>query len=490
MSVTTLEARPLPSAPAAQETAGAPRAVGACGTVATVILGEILVQLGLGPITVALPGLSSALGVDAATGSWVLTVFILALAGSLLVAGRLGDLVGHRSMLVGGAGLYALGVLTAGVGPSFQTLLLGRAIQGVGAAMISGNNLAILTRAVSSGERGRAMGLLVFCSSSAGLAGSGLAAVVVNVGDWRWLFLPLAPLALYVGVRARSLPAADPASRGAHIDWAGAGTLIVAITALALALNHPHGTSSETVMPVFHNVLPAVAIVAGAAFVAVERRARPPLMDWARLRTVPFAASIGVNWILHMVMMAAMFLAPLAIERGLGMGGLASSALYMTVMASVVTTTLLGGWLHDRTSWPHLRTAAAGIVGAGMLLWAVAALAESYVGLLVVALLTGSGNGVLLAVNNTVIMGTLPAEFRGAASGMLETTRHFGHALGVTIPTALLALMASTTSDPGEAVLYGFAWSCALMGALTLGGAGLAWLSSGAAGPQTRTDRP
>ena len=456
---------------------------------ATVTLGEIMVQLGLAPITAVLPTLSAAVGVDAPTGSWVLTVFILSLAGSLLVAGRLGDLVGHRSMFGGGAVMYAAGSLLAGWATGFEMLLAGRAVQGVAAAMISGNNLAILTRAVSSAERGRAMGLLVFCSSSAGLVGSGLAALVINVGDWRWLFLPLVPLALYVGMRARALPTAERSARAGQIDWAGASTLVVAITALALALNHPHGASSETVMPIFHQVLPAVAIVAGLAFLVVERRARPPLMDWARLRTVPFAASIAVNWILHMVMMAAMFLGPVAIERGLGMGGLASSALYMTVMASVVTTTLLGGWLHDRTAWPHLRTVAAGIVGLGMLLWAVTALAESYAGMLVVALFTGSGNGILLAVNNTVIMGTLPAQFRGAASGMLETTRHFGHALGVTIPTALLALVASTTPDPTQAVLHGFAWSCALMGAVTLGGAGLAWLSRSASVSRPQADR-
>ena len=447
--------------------------------VTIVILGEVLVQLGLAPITVALPALSAAVGVDAATGSWLLTVFILALAGSLLVAGRLGDLIGHRSMFAGGAGLYAAGSLVAGLGPGFETLLLGRGVQGVGAAMISGNNLAILTRAVPSGERGRAMGLLAFCSSLAGLVSSGLAAVVVNLGDWRWLFLPLVPLALFVGIRARALPAAESSVAASRIDWAGAATLVVAISALALALNHPHGASSETIMPVFHQVLPAVAVVAAAVFIVVERRARPPLMDWARLRTIPFAASVGVNWILHMVMMAAMFLGPVLIERGLGMGGLASSTLYLTVLASVVTTTLLGGWLHDRARWPHLRTMAAAVVGVGMLLWAVAALAESYAGMLAVALFTGSGNGILLAVNNTVIMGTLPGRFRGAASGMLETTRHFGHALGVTIPTALLALTAGAAADPAAAIREGFAWSCTLMGAIGLAGAGLAWLSSG-----------
>jgi MFS family permease len=454
---------------------------GVRGIVGTVILGEVMVQLGLAPITVALPGLSAAMGVDAPTGSWILTVFILALAGSLLVAGRLGDLLGHRVMFGGGAALYAIGSLGAGLAGGFEMLLVGRAIQGVGAAMISGNNLAILTRTVSPKERGRAMGVLAFCASIAALVGSGIGALVVNVGEWRWLFLAMIPLALVACARSRGLPSPESSIEATRVDWAGAATLVVAITALALALNHPHGTASEAVMPVFHQLLPAVALVAGALFVAIERRARPPLMDWARLRTLPFAAAVGVNWILHMAMMAAMFLGPILIERGFALGGLASATLYLTVMGSMIVTTMLGGWLHDRTRWRGLRPTAAFVIAGGLVLWAVAALLESYVALLAVAVVTGLGNGILLAVNNTVLMGTLPARYRGAASGMLETTRHFGHALGVTIPTAILALAATATPDFGDAVRYGFAWSSGLMGLVALGAAALALVPSGEA---------
>lgn len=127
------------------------------GVLVTVGIGEILVQLGLTPVVAVIPGLAAALGVDAADGAWVLTVFILALAGTLLVCGRLGDLVGHRTVFAWGAMVYALGGILAGLLASVPMLLISRALQGLGAAMVSGNNLAILTRAIPAARQGRAI---------------------------------------------------------------------------------------------------------------------------------------------------------------------------------------------------------------------------------------------------------------------------------------------------------------------------------------------
>src|SRR5207249_4674463 len=141
---------------------GAARSVGASvdvprSTVITVGIGETLVQFGLTPVVAVIPGLGSALGVGAADAAWILTVFILALAGTLLVCGRLGDLVGHRQMFGAGTLVYAFGAILGGLSPGLGMLLVARALQGVGAAMVSGNNLAILTAAVPVEQQGRAI---------------------------------------------------------------------------------------------------------------------------------------------------------------------------------------------------------------------------------------------------------------------------------------------------------------------------------------------
>src|SRR5213592_1113562 len=104
-------------------------------TVITVGIGETLIQFGLTPVVAVIPGLGSALGVGAAEAAWILTVFILALAGTLLVCGRLGDLVGHRQMFGAGTLVYAFGAILGGLSPGLGMLLVARALQGVGAAM-------------------------------------------------------------------------------------------------------------------------------------------------------------------------------------------------------------------------------------------------------------------------------------------------------------------------------------------------------------------
>jgi MFS family permease len=452
-------------------------AVGVRRTVLTVAIGETLVQFGLSPVTAVMPSLAAAVGVDTADGAWILTVFILALAGSLLVFGRLGDLVGHHRIFGLGALLYTIASLAAGLSTGFGMLLGARIAQGVGAAMVSGNNLAILARAVPPESRGRAIAVIATASSLAAVVGSGLATAAVALGGWPLVFFGAAPLSLWAALRARRLPGGGASPKRAPVDWAGAALLVVTTTLVAIVLNHPHTETSEAVMPLFHGWLPVLALLSGAAFVLVERRVGVPLLDWGQLRNGPFASAIGVNLILHLTMMAAMFLGPVLVVRGMGMSATAGGMLMVVVQASVTLTALLGGWLHDRTRAGWIRPVAAAVLTAGFAAWAVAGLEGSYGGVLAAGALGGLGLGVLLAVNNAVIMGALPADARGVASGMLETTRHFGHALGVTIPTAIVAFVTAALSGRGGEALalrVSFFWACLAMALIAAAGVGLA----------------
>lgn len=431
----------------------------------TVSLGDLLVQLGLTPVMPVIPALAATLGVSATDGAWTVSVFVLALAGTLLVAGRLGDLIGHRRLFGLGALVYAGGAFGAGVAPGFAALLVARAVQGLGAALISGNNLAILTRAVPAEQRGRAIAVVATIASVGSLAGAGLGTLVVALGLWQLLFFGVVPLGLLAFLRARGLPASGPEASRVAVDWAGAALLVVATTIWAVALNHPHSATAEPVMPVFHTWLPTLGLVAVVAFVLVERRVRAPLLDWRQLRNAAFAAAVLVNFVLHGTMMGAMFLGPLLVVRGLGLDTAAGGMLMVAVQLSVMATAYLGGWLHDRTRSPLLRPIAVGVIALGLAAWAGAALVGSYPALVGIGLLAGAGTGVLMAVNNTVIMGILPASARGVASGMLETTRHFGHAFGITVPTALLALVAAGAAGQPEpeVIRQGFSLACLLM---------------------------
>ena len=186
---------------------------------------------------------------------------------------------------------------------------------------------------------------------------------------------------------------------------------------------------------------------------------------------------------LHLTMMAVLFLGPVLIVRGLGQSDTASGMLMVAVQTSIVATAYLGGWLYDRTGSRWIRPGAAAILAVGFVAWALSGVARSHAALIAFGLFAGLGSGVLLAVNNAVIMTSLPDAYRGAASGMLETTRHVGHAFGVTIPTAILAVVtASLAGSEAGALRWGFFWSCLGMAVISLLGVLLALVPAGRSG--------
>ena len=448
------------------------------GTILTVGLGEVLVRLGLFPVTAVVPALATELGVNAADAGWILTVFILALAGSLLVCGRLGDLLGHPRLFVLGALIFASASAATAVITDFTTLVIARALQGVGAALVSGNNLAILVRGIPPERRGAAMGIVIAGTSLVNLLAAAVAPAMVATGYWQLIFFSPLPLAVWAAVRGRRLPDGRASTERVAVDWSGAVLLMLAMTFVAVLLNHPHTPSTEAVMPLFHAGGSALAAVAIVAFLLVERRVAAPLLDWRWLREPVFAAAVSVNFLLHMTMMATLFLGPVMVVRGFGMSSTAGSMIMVTSQATAMLTAFLGGFLYDRTGAAWLRPLSFVGMGASFLGWALAGLEGSYAGVLAVGMFAGLWMGVLVAVNNTVIMGSLPAEAHGVASGMLETTRHYGHALGVTIATAILALFVTGEGQGALPVAYGsgFAWACVAMAVLSAVGATLAWV--------------
>jgi len=448
------------------------------GTILTVGLGEVLVRLGFVPVTAVVPALAGELGVSAADASWILTLFILTLAGSLLVAGRLGDLLGHpRLFVLGGLILAGTAAVTAVVS-DFTTLVIVRAIQGVGAALVSGNNLAILVRAIPPERRGGAMGIVITGTSLVSLVAAALAPAMVATGYWQLIFFVSLPLALWAALRGRRLPDGRTSAVRPPVDWPGAVLLVLATTFVAVLLNHPHTESTEAVMPLFHAGGSALALVAVIAFVVIERRVTVPLLDWRWLREPVFAAAVIVNFLIHMAMMATMFLGPVLVVSGFGLSNTAGSMIMVTIQAAAMVTAFFGGSLYDRTGAAWLRPLSFVGIGGSFLGWAFVGLEGSYPGVLAIGMFAGLWMGVLIAVNNTVIMGSLPAEARGVASGMLETTRHFGHALGVTIATAILALFVTGQGAVAMPAAYGsgFAWSCVAMAVLSAVGAILSWV--------------
>lgn len=456
-----------------------------------VTAGYFLIMLAVSPVSVVLPTMAADLDVDLARASWVMAAYLLPLTGLLLPAGRMGDLLGHRRVFAAGLALVTVASVLAGLAPTLAALVAARALQGIGAALASGNSLAIIAEAVPDHERGRAIGLATMASSLGAMVGTALAPLVLAYLHWRWAFLIGAPGGVAALAMALRLPLPRPSVTRVPLDVSGALLLVGALGALALSLQHLHdGPETFEAGAPYHVTLHAITLALLAAFVWVERRVPAPLVLLDQLRHRLFSAAIVANGVLHMTMMMAIFSIPFLIEQGMGMTP-GRTGVLLTVMQGVTTgMTLAGGWLYDRTRSPLLRPLGLGSVAAGLLVLSVIADSISYSQLFALLVVMGAGSGLFMTANNAAIMGALPGSYRGFASGMLETTRQLGHALGVAVATAGMAVAgvsvgaALGVAGAAQATLVeGFQQACLLMGLIAVAGAACAAVRAKAARP-------
>jgi len=388
----------------------------------------------------------------------------------VLVTGRIGDVVGHR--LIFGTGVLIFGVagVAAGLTGSFEALVIARSIQGVGSAMVFGTSLALVAEAVPASRRGLAIGILTTSAGAAALIGVWFSVFAVEHLSWHWTFYIMGPIALVAFGMAMRLPRGKTSGSRQQIDWLGAILLFAGLTVGMLSLSHFHeGEQSFQEGANYHLSMHLIAGLILAVFVWVELRVKQPLLLLPMLRETRFASGIFANGVAHMSMLASSFLIPFLLERGRGLHPSDTGQLMMVMQVTMVTCSMLGGYLYDRFrspmfAWGTLASIAGGLTTLGLMGGSL-----PYWGLLGIAVFLGGGLGGFTTVNNTAIMSHAGDGKRGFASGMVETTRQLGHSVGVTLSSTIMAgaLMGVQTADLPAAYASGFQQATLLMGGFT-----------------------
>jgi MFS family permease len=206
---------------------------------AVVSLGYLLASWAMNPVSAILPTITAELRVDVARAGWIMNAYFLLLVGWVLIAGRLGDAFGHGAVFRAGCLVFAAGSALGALPGDYPMLLAGRAIQGIGSAMIFGTSLALVTTAYHGRRLGWAVGILTVSSGASSVIGVWLSTALVQHLDWHWTFV--APALL--GTTAAGLGSGLPSTRrlrASDVDWLGGGLLFGALTLLLLGLNHLH----------------------------------------------------------------------------------------------------------------------------------------------------------------------------------------------------------------------------------------------------------
>ncbi|MHB1261223.1 MAG: MFS transporter [Thermoplasmatota archaeon] len=439
-------------------------------------LGTLMEVLDTTIVNVALPSVQQDLGFSQAGLAWVINAFMLTFGGFLLLGGRMGDLFGARRLFLGGIVVFTLASLACGVAQTPTVLIVARAVQGVGAAIVSAVALALIMSLFrEERERTKAMAYFGFIAAGGGAVGVLLGGLMVNSLDWHWVFLVNVPIGIAVFVAGlRLLPRGDLAGTRPRLDVAGA---FLVTAALVLAVYAVVGTTEFGWTSPRSLILLGGATVLLASFLLLESKVRDPLMPLAlfKMRNVATANVVGVLW--AAAMFAWFFLSALYMQRVLGYSPLQVGLGFLP--ANVIMASFSFG-LSERMvrrfglRWPLAIGLA--LAGTGLALFARAPVDGGYAldvlpGMVLLGLGAGMAfNPVLLSAMNDV----KPSD-AGLASGLVNTSFMMGGALG-------LAILASLAASRSEGLLAsGMAEAAALNGgyhAAFVVGAGFAFVAA------------
>ncbi|PPS91323.1 MFS transporter [Streptomyces sp. MH60] len=377
-------------------------------------------------------------GASQNTVLWIINIYTLALAALLLPLGAVGDRLGRRPVLVAGLGVFGGASVLAGLAPSAEVMLAARVAGGAGAAMIMPVTLAVITSTFPEEQRGKAIGVWTGVAGGGGILGMFLSALLVDVADWRLLFvLPVVLVVVALAMVLRSVPNSreTPAHR---FDTAGALISTVAVTGLIFVLQE--GPERGWSAPVTLTGL-AVGILAAVGFVAWELRRRDAsLLDVRLFRERGLAGgSITLLVVFGVQAGIAVVLFPY-FQAVLGWSGLLSTVALMPMAVTMMAASGLAPGLAARVGSRATMAAGIALAGVGLALMALfVSVDDGYLTVLPGMLAMGTGMGLSMTPSTEAITGSLPRAKQGVASALNDVTREFGTALGVALLGALLA---------------------------------------------------
>ncbi len=433
--------------------AAVPHAAPIRGALAGLSLSIFLSSLGTSIANVALPTLTQALEASFQEVQWVVLAYLLAVTTLVVSAGRLGDIVGRRRLLVAGIALFTAASVLCGMAPTLWALIAARAAQGAGAAIMMSLAMAFVGETVPKERTGSAMGLLGTMSAVGTALGPSLGGLLIAEVGWRSIFFVNLPLGLLtLALAYRTLPADRPRADRPGFDTTG--TLVLALTLSAYALAMTLGRGSFGIL---NAGLMAAAVAGAVLFVVVETRAASPLIRPARLRDRSLSAGLATNALVAAVMMTTLVVGPFHLSGALGLEA-AMVGLVLSVGPFVTASAgIPAGRLVDR--FGANRMVLAGLVGMAIGTGLLATLPIEYgiVGYLgPIAVLT-AGYALVQAANNTAVMAGLPQDQRGVVSGLLNLSRNLGLVTGASAMGAVFAVAGMQSAFAVAAVLVGIA---------------------------------
>ncbi|HEV2677805.1 MAG TPA: MFS transporter [Aliidongia sp.] len=433
-------------------------------TIAATSLGFVLVQLDVSIVNVALPRIATSLGADVHGLQWVVDAYTIAFAALLLSAGALGDRFGGRRAYLAGFALFILASIGCGLAPSVPALIAARAVQGIGAALLVPCSLTLLTHACGDDEatRGRAISLWTAAASVALAAGPILGGALVDSAGWRSIFLVNVPVGL-IGIWLTVRFVDESPRREGGLDLPGQALALLTLSSLTGAVIEAGRLGpAPLVLAGF-----AIALASGTGFVLVERRTRRPMLPLGFFKDRTFRAATLAGLLINLTLYGAIFVLGLYLQQIRGYSPLMSGLAFLPFAIALGVANIGAGWLGGRMGLRGPMTVGLILAAIGYgLLWSLDT-RTAYLTMMPGLILMPAGIGLAVPLMTTALLGTVPRSHSGVASGILNTVRQTGGAVGVALYGALLGgwgLAGFRTAFEISAVLLAGAAVAALCG--------------------------
>jgi EmrB/QacA subfamily drug resistance transporter len=416
---------------------------------------------------VAIPTIQRSLHLSVSGLEWVVSSYLLTLAGLLLVGGRLADVYGRRRVFQLGLAIFTVSSLAAGLAGSGGVLIASRAVQGVGAALLMPATLAVIVAAFTDArERNTAIGIWAAAGALALALGPALGGLISQHLHWGWIFLINVPIgvitfviaARYVTESRAESPAESPAGSRAgsvarRLDLPGLATSAVALFALTYALieGSVRGWTSPQILGAF-----VLAAVAAVAFLVIESGIASPMVPLSMFRSREFSGGTATMMIWAFGVLGIYFFTSLYLQQTLGFSPVKAGLAFVPMALCVAVFAGLAPQVQARAG-AH-RTVAFGmlLMVVGLVLFARLGLHATYASLLPGFLLFGAGAGLMNVPLTNAVMAATPAVRAGIASALLNASREVAGLLGITIIGAVLRTRQSAALRTGAGPVHAF----------------------------------
>jgi EmrB/QacA subfamily drug resistance transporter len=427
-------------------------------TLGAVAFALFMIMLDNTVVNVALPSIQRSLGAGISQLEWIVNAYVLTFAVLMLSGGKLADLLGRRRIFLLGLAVFAGASLACGLASSAGALIAWRAFQGVGAALMMPATLAIISAAFPPRQRGLAIGIWAGISAMALAIGPLVGGLIAEHLDWSWIFFVNVPIGV-LGILAGRIVIEESrdTSREQSLDLPGllvSGGALFALTFGLIEANN-YGWTSATILGLF-----AAAAVGLALFAWIELRRRAPMLDLSLLRDRTFAGANVVAFLVTLAMFGVFFFMSLYVQQILGYSPVEAGAIFLPMTVLIMIIAPLAGKLSDKLGSRWLMAGGLTLLAVSLLLFSRLGLDSGFWNLLPGLVIGGVGMASVMTPMSAAAMGSVPVAKAGVASGVLNTFRQVGGALGIAVLGAILTSRQSSAFAAGasrpEAFVDGF----------------------------------